>query len=326
MKKIITINILVSIVFIFLSEILINYLGLAQLGGVEAKKLYDLKSKDFKYKANATGLVFNKIVYTDENGFRVPVPNYKYDNNKNSIIFFGDSVTFGNGVSETDSFVGLFRDKFKEFNFYNVSTPGNQTNNHYKNFIYLNKIKNIKKVFYIFTLNDIDVNTNTEDLNLRKNENFVEKLRSIKLIDYLNVSLRDKSYLYIYLKGILTDPSARWFKYDYNLYNKQDLIQNLEKFIKNFNNKVLASKNELSVIILPYEYQTREGQCRGKNLMPQNQLIRILKDENIKFYNLTTLFCSQKNPKDLFYKFDPMHLSESGHNLTFKFLLNEVFN
>ena len=327
MKKILIINILVTILLIFFLELLINFLGLAQLGGVEAKKLYDLTSENFKYKANATGLVFNKIVYTEKNGLRAPNPNYEYKENNESIIFFGDSVTFGNGVDEPNSFVGLLRNKFKELNFYNVSTPGNQIDNHYKNLIYLEKIKNIKKIFYIFTLNDIDINTNTEQIYVsKKNENFIEKIRNIKLINYINSSLRNKSYLYIYLKGIFTDPSARWFKYDYNLYKKVDLIKNLERFLENFNNLVLTKGQELIVVILPYEYQTRKNNCKGENLMPQNQLAKILKDKNIKFYDLVPLFCSQDKKKDLFYKFDPMHLSERGHNLIFKFLSNEVFN
>ena len=87
MKKILIINILVTILLIFFLELLINFLGLAQLGGVEAKKLYDLTSENFKYKANATGLVFNKIVYTEKNGLRAPNPNYEYKENNESIIF-----------------------------------------------------------------------------------------------------------------------------------------------------------------------------------------------------------------------------------------------
>ena len=92
------------------------------------------------------------------------------------------------------------------------------------------------------------------------------------------------------------------------------------------NNLVLTKGQELIVVILPYEYQTRKNNCKGENLMPQNQLAKILKDKNIKFYDLVPLFCSQDKKKDLFYKFDPMHLSERGHNLIFKFLSNEVFN
>ena len=40
-----------------------------------------------------------------------------------------------------------------------------------------------------------------------------------------------------------------------------------------------------------------------------------LKIEN---YDLTSVFCDQNEPKELFYKFDPMHLSENGHKIVYK--------
>ena len=329
MKRLLIINFFTSVFIILFLEVAIGYLQLSQLMGIESDKLYSLENGDYKYKSNTSGLVFNKIVYTEKNGFRAPSPNFNYDKEKKSIIFFGDSVTFGNGVDENKTFVGLMRKKFNQYNFYNLSLPGFQITNHEKNFIFLDQIENIEKIFYIYTLNDIDLKNNLESSKMIDQErdlNFIEKARKIKLFRQLNGWLRNKSYLYIYLKGIASDPSSRNFKYDYNLYANSNLIDQLNIFLNKFKKKVEFKKKELIVIILPYEFQTRKDKCSNNIFMPQKKLEEILEKENIKYYNLSNLFCEYKKPKDLFYKFDPMHLSEKGHKLTFNFLLNEVFN
>ena len=45
-------------------------------------------------------------------------------------------------------------------------------------------------------------------------------LRNYKIIEQLNLYLRDKSYLYMFIKGIGTDPSKRWFSNILNEYKK----------------------------------------------------------------------------------------------------------
>ena len=297
--------------------------------GIEGKKLYDFKSEKYAFKKNTSGLVFNTTIYTDNYGFRVPKLYYSYDKDKKSVIFFGDSVTFGNGVKEEKTFVGLLRNKFTKFNFYNLSLPGYNIENYYNNFSLLDEIKNLERVFYIYTLNDIYDKANINYYNLEKKNNtttFITKLKQNKILYNLNFWLRNKSYLYLYLKGILTDPSSRWFKYDYNLYSNEQLLINLENFIEQFNSKVKSKNTELLVIILPYEFQTRVGFCKTEFLIPQTKVATVLDKKNIKYFDLTNLFCNQKKPKDLFYKFDPMHLSKEGHQLILNFFLNEIYN
>lgn len=47
-------------------------------------------------------------VYFDKNGFRVPRPDTQLDSFKPSVLFIGDSFTFGHGLSYEESFVGKF--------------------------------------------------------------------------------------------------------------------------------------------------------------------------------------------------------------------------
>lgn len=327
MKKIIFINFIAIVLIILVLELIIKHFQLSDLMGIEGEKLYNLESSHYKFKSNAEGLVFNEMIYTETNGFRAPYQNFKYDNQKKSVIFFGDSVTFGNGVEESKTFVGLLRIKYKNYNFYNISLPGYQINDHLKNLSYLDNINNIDKIFYVYTLNDILIDQNIEKFNFSDNKNFnlIDNLKKIKTIYYLNTWLISKSYLYMYLRGKFTDPSSRWFKYDYNLYYNEILLKNLNKNFNELKNNLLNKNREIIVIILPYEYQTRNNQCSDEISLPQNKIIEILKKEDIKYYNLLKMFCKQEEKKHFFYKFDPMHLSIKGHFLVFKFL-DELFN
>jgi len=328
MKKIIIINFLIIIFLIISLELIVKYYKLSDLMGMESEKLISRDQNKLKFKPNTSGLVFNKIVYTDKNGFRVPNKNYAYKGTNDSIIFFGDSVTFGNGIEETKTFVGLARKYFINYNFHNISLPGYQIKDHKDNLEMIKKIKKINHIIYVFTLNDIDFNNNVVNIADKKvnKDKLVEKLKTINLINYFNFWLRNKSYLYMYIKGISSDPSKRWFEYDYNLYNNDLLLNNFESFIDNLSEETNAQKIKLSILILPYEYQTRKNKCKYENLMPQTKIKKILLDKKINYYDLTDLFCSQKITKKLFYKFDPMHLSERGHNLVFNFIKNEIFN
>ena len=141
------------------------------------------------------------------------------------------------------------------------------------------------------------------------------------MLNRLNEYLRNKSYLYMYIKGISTDPSERWFNNLNNYYKNFDIsnfkeqIYQLDSFSKKIN-------SDFIVIILPYEYQTRD--CEGNDLTPQKKVSKVLKELDINFIDLTSSFCNIKNPKKYFYKFDPMHLSKNGHMLVFKNLSNEI--
>lgn len=287
--------------------------------------LYEKKENNFRYKSNSKGLVFNNLIFTEENGFRAPNNNFKYDK-KNSIIFFGDSVTFGNGVDEDKTFVGLLRKKHQNYNFYNISLPGYQIDNHINNFVYLDKFENISKIIYVPTLNDIDIKNNIEIIsknNTEINKNYIQKLKNISFINKANIWLRNKSYLYMFIKGLFSDPSKRWFQYDYELYKDERKINSFKELLDNLKNKNI----DIFIIFLPYEYQTRSKNCNKEIIqMPQLKLEAIAKEYNTTYLNLTKNFCSFQNSKKLFYKFDPMHLSENGHALVFDAIDNALFN
>ena len=123
------------------------------------------------------------------------------------------------------------------------------------------------------------------------------------------------------IKGIGTDPSKRWFlnlEKEYENINSSQIrkqFTSLKKFSE-------STQSNLVVIILPYEYQTRN--CSKNVLNPQSKIIEILDTSKINFRDFTNYFCNQKKPNKNFYKFDPMHLSKNGHMLVFEKLKNEI--
>ena len=128
----------------------------------------------------------------------------------------------------------------------------------------------------------------------------------------------------MWFKGILTDPSARYFKYEYNAYKNKENLKSIENFLNKV--KILADKKNIKfeIVILPYEFQTRGDNCSNEYIDPQLLLASILQKISIKFYDYTKYFCENKNPKKLFYKFDPQHLSIDGHRLVFSLLKNNI--
>ena len=239
MKKTIIINFLLIIFFVIFLELFINIFKFSGIMGMDAN-LFIKNESMYSFKKNAEGIVYGKIIYTDNNGFRVPNKNFKYSKNKKSILFIGDSTTFGNGVDEEKTFVGKLRINNKNYNFYNSAVIGHQIFHHNENINLINELPNLVEIFYVFTLNDIFQieqieKKNDEKINVTQN-NFANKIKSIKLINLINVYLRNKSYLYMFIKGIASDPSERYFKYLKNYYDKKiNLDEELNYLIKLFN-------------------------------------------------------------------------------------------
>ena len=81
MKKIIFINFVILVSMILLLEIFTNFFKLSGLMGIQSGLIYN--KNGFHYLTpNSTGKVFKKKVYTDENGYRVPNNDFKYNGKK----------------------------------------------------------------------------------------------------------------------------------------------------------------------------------------------------------------------------------------------------
>lgn len=324
MKKVILINIFIIIVLAFFLEFIANFFKLSNLKGIEPGLI--VTNGDLHLMSpNNSGIHFGEKIYTDKYGFRVPSNKYLYKKNNNSIFIIGDSTTFGNGIPEDETFVGILRKSYSDINFYNSAVPGYNIRHFKANINKVDNFDNIKKVFYFVTLNDIYSGQSILDLTQKKK---LEKLnhenmsiKKISLINKLNAFLSSKSYFYMFFKGIITDPSKRYFINIKKNYEKTDL-KNMKNYVSMLNEKLKQENIFFKIFILPYEFQTRN--CSNQNLIPQNKINRMLTELKVNHKDFTENFCKYSNPKSLFYKFDPMHLSEKGHSLVFNLIKNEI--
>lgn len=324
MKKIILINIFILILLIFFLELGVRFFKLVNLLG-HNKNLFVENTIPRAHKPNIESIVFGKKVFTDKYGFRIP-KNHTYKEGRKSFFILGDSLTFGVGVDEEKTFTGILRDNNKKFNFYNSAASGHNLKSYLElNQIYKNKIKIDKFIFFI-TLDDIWL---SEDIfqraEIKKNKNLTwqEKIKKIKFFRKINVFLRSKSYLYVYLKSVSTKPQKRYFDTTLPLYLDQKNLNQYEKTIKKI--KLLNTNNKnIFFIIFPYEYQIRKNLCNDNLLTPQKEIIKILSNNNLNFYDLTKDFCNYNNPSKLFLNYDPAHLSEEGHKIVEKIIIKKT--
>ena len=100
---------------------------------------------------------------------RVPFKNFSY-NKDGSIFILGDSVAFGNGIKEEETFIGLFRKQNKNVNFINSSVPGRQIFDQIKIIEKAKTFKKVDKILYIFTLSDVYGSSNVINLTEEKKD------------------------------------------------------------------------------------------------------------------------------------------------------------
>jgi len=113
--QIFTFNLLLLLILLSLLE------GICRLFGIPYKQYWTPNEYGFarfdpelgwsyipnKSAINETGNL-RIPVYFDENGIRIPHPDFKFDYSKPSILFIGGSFTMGHGLLYEESFVGRF--------------------------------------------------------------------------------------------------------------------------------------------------------------------------------------------------------------------------
>ena len=301
----------------------------------DSKNLFDVSDKSyFTNCKNCEAISFGTKIYTNKDGFRVSKSNMNVSTNSNKrIVIIGDSVAFAPGIKFNDSFQGLLQNEYPNYLFENRSVIGHDINHHLKT---VEKIINnpigIEKVYLIYCLNDISkessseiVQINSTDLE-RSNDKFFDKLKQNKLNYVLNKSLRNKSVFYMFLKGVLTNPSKRYFEQDLKKYTQNSKTTNIDKLGKI--SKILNSNGiKFSVIIAPYEYQVREGKNNINLLLPQQILSKYFSKNKIEYIDMyLKLKDFSKKSSNLYLGYDPMHFSIKGQKILFEVIRNDINN
>lgn len=331
MKKIIIINFFVVLVIILALEVLIRIFNIVGLQGYDKQAFYSEKGITFS-KPNKTFKVFGIKSKTDINGFRIPLQNYLYDNRKNSILILGDSVTYGVGVKEKDTFVGVSRNRLLKNNLYNTAIFGHNI----ESYLYILKKNNkefsneINQIVIFLCLNDIVSYQGAvfeKKLKARNENNYFRKnILNNAFAIKLNIFLREKSSLFVLLKSLLTDPVERHYNYMRVLYESEKNLIKFKNTISEISNYAKKNNINYKYVLLPYAHQIINN-CEKEFLKPQEIIKEIFEKENLFLKDYTNDFCKISNNKDLFLKYDPVHLSKYGHKYVSDLLIEDnIFN
>lgn len=329
MKKIILINFFTVLLIIFFLEIIIRLSNIITLQGYDKNAFYFENDIIFS-RPNNSFKVFGVNSRTDSNGFRIPLNNLSYDEDESFTLILGDSVTFGVGVEEKDTFIGILRDSPKNKNLFNSAIFGHNI----ESFLYILKKnhkkfkKKINRVVIFLCLNDVVPYQGTilENNSKGKENNFKKNMFKNIITLKLNMFLRERSALYVFLKGMITDPIKRHYDYMEALYSNDKNLLEFEKNIIKLTDFMKKNKLSYEYILLPYSHQIRNN-CKKELLKPQEMIVSIFKNQNLNLRDYTHDFCKVYNKNDLFLKYDPVHLSKYGHKYVSDLLiLDKIFN
>ncbi|MGR9106634.1 MAG: hypothetical protein ACU843_06840 [Gammaproteobacteria bacterium] len=291
---------------------------------------------------NVEALSFGAPVFTDEYGFRIPRPGSAHNSvpKRETILILGDSVAFGPGLDEPQTFSGMLREGFPDLEIYNSAVIGYSTRD-YRNVVdyFLSSNIKINRVFLLFCLNDlstvsareieqrIEPGTKSQGPTIQTGQGkpFVEALKSFTAFEAMNDFLRSNSKFYLLLKGILTDPQARYWSADSRLYGDANHAQFLSGMddIEHIAAALRRNRVALTVILAPFEYQLRNPDLKTR--LPQTKLTEFFAEHSIESIDSIPSFIAQEAPSQAFFlAYDPMHFSEKGHRVIFGLIVDRM--
>jgi lysophospholipase L1-like esterase len=274
---------------------------------------------------NVEAVSFGALVYTDEYGFRVPKGGVPGDEDRHdAILLLSDSVGFGPGVDEPESFAGLLRARLPERRIYNASVIGYSTPD-YRNVVeaFVPAHDEVTGVVLVYCLNDVSAQSAQDiDRYLKaKKEKAPERdiretLRSFALLSGANEFLRSRSKLYLLLKHRLFATQLRSWKATLSLYGEERAsdVERAASDIGEIAAFLEARDTPFLVVLSPFEYQLRKPED-PETQIPQRQLGDLLARKGVESVDARPFFDARVPSADYFLAYDPMHLSAEGHRV-----------
>ncbi len=248
-------------------------------------------------KPNIIATVWGQKFTTDKFSSR---PKKKLKQKK-KLVFIGDSVLEGIGLSDSLIFTELMENR--QFDVLNLSMPGNSS------FDYFNIVKaitdsanseyidGISEINIIHCLNDIYGKTAAKDLPNLSNS-FKSKI---------NLVLSHSNF-YRLIKLFLYSNSDYYFQYDAAMYLDKNRVNEVISFYQEIANICKTKNIEFVVYALPYK-----SQIKKKKLIQLQMFSNEFYQKGIPFYDLTTEFEKKQNDEDLYLFADEIHFSAAGH-------------
>jgi lysophospholipase L1-like esterase len=302
---------------------------------------------------NFTGKVFGVTVTTDGNGFRVdakPRPSLNEAGRPQStVVFLGDSVTFGVGVVDGRIFADRVREKLPGVNVMNASSIGYFLESYervVRAFVVPNKQRlGIRKIVLGICLNDVSTITEQEFVAARNGQephppnqdmpdptterDGAKQLKTVvsllgDVFPAVNRYLRSRSKSFLLLKSLVLDSRRGTFLADLTAYDDPQAVERSAGALGSLAAELRQADIELIALIFPYEYQLRVHE--PAIFLPQQVLGKLLRAHQIRFFDLAGEFQrdiarSGRRSGDYFLFDDPMHLSALGHEVVASFAL-----
>jgi len=351
-QRIYNITIFSLILIFYLSEVFLNFFNFSNFdartkfqiykdeGFIPAIHPYNFRNSDFR---PVSGISNKKTILCTENFIR-PVfksdkygfnnPNYIYDNieNKNNILFLGDSFVFGECVKSENTFVNLIRKKINK-NIFNFSYGGNGPLEKLSTLIEYGEIVNPKHIFWFYyegndlwdlhdsldkkimnVLNDDYISLKLKENDIKKNEilnkfliNSVEKELTnnkqskltkfknfLKLQKVRNLLIQGYFDLYVSIdKNKIINDSL---KYENELKIFKEILLKTQKIASSYNSK-------LTIVYLPSH---KRYLVNNEKLYFKEDLIDFFKKNNLDYFDADSEIFSQFN-------FKKWKSSQSGH-------------
>lgn len=238
-----------------------------------------------------------------------------HDPSRRSWLLLGDSVTMGLGVHPDSTFAGRLAHGPPQINVLNPSMPGHSGGDYVAIARALvpesgKPPVDLSRILVLWCLNDIYSSAGP----LPDPDQAVRDAGG-SFLSFARRHLR----VYQFLKNTLFDRPRRYWEYDSRLY-RDELVGRAAGDLATI--AALGSERgvEVTVVLLPYEYQLRQGRAEGIR-RPQERMSARLRSIGITPLDPSAYLLQRvDDPADLFLYGDGIHFSSRGHELIYRFL------
>lgn len=293
----------------------------------------------FGLRPNHTGTVGGAKIFTDGRGCRI-TPGGDIDSSLPTLVFLGDSVTFGNSVQSGNTFVDITTSEVGgKYNVVNLSAPGWNLEDYinvleYSPF-FRGEDMGVVKVVLVYSLNDAyDVSAAGINKSLageKPPKTFRTRLRnhlkSISVTEDFNAFLARKSRLYLVFKKYGINTPKVWYE-NMAAHYRTLSVGAIEEKLAVIKSRLDRGDIEVTALVLPYAYQLGEG--GGDSLLPQEMVLEAMEGAGIPCHDLTghlrdAVSSEGMEGGDIYTYADAMHFNAAGHRLIAREILRKGF-
>jgi lysophospholipase L1-like esterase len=273
------------------------------------------------YTPNARGLSEGAEFVIDEYGRRI-VPGGTAPARERTILFVGDSVSVGFGVEAKSALPHVLERRLDTHRVINAAVTAHNARDYANVLAVLLPAIRPEGIIVGLCLNDFDPSwfvLASRPRRVNPADPVPSWLRYINdhVFDF-NAVLRKHSRLYVWIKSLRFDNSARTFRYDRALYLRPNVEVQITEDLSRLKELARDHNAWIEIFVFPYEYQLRSPE--QADLLPQQMIKAAANDAAMSIHDLHRpvadhLRASGETSKWLYLFSDSMHFSAAGHDV-----------